>query len=50
MKLPLQITFRHMGRSEALETNIREHAAGLDQFCNQIMHCDVLVEEGHRRH
>lgn len=50
MKLPLKITFRHMKRSEALETNIREHAAGLDKFCSQIMHCDVILEEGQRRH
>lgn len=50
MKLPLQITFRHMDPSEALEANIREHAAELDQFCDEIMHCDVVVEESHRRH
>ncbi len=31
MKLPV-ITYRHMKRSKALEDNIREHAAGLEQF------------------
>jgi ribosome-associated translation inhibitor RaiA/cold shock CspA family protein len=46
----MQITFRHMKRSKALETNIREHAAGLERFCSQIMHCDVMIEENHRRH
>lgn len=50
MKLPLQITFRHMDHSNALEANIREHAAELDQYCDRIMHCDVVVEEAHRRH
>lgn len=50
MKLPLQITFRHMDHSNALEANIREHAAELEQFSGQIMHCHVVVEEDHKRH
>lgn len=50
MKLPLKVTFRHMDRSDALEQYIRERAEGLDQFADQIMHCEVVVEEDHRRH
>ncbi len=50
MKLPLQVTFRNMDRSDALEANIREHAEKLDQFYDRIMRCDVVVEEAHRRH
>ncbi len=50
MQLPLQITFRHMETSEALENNIREHAADLDQFFGNIMSCRVVVESSHKHH
>ena len=50
MKLPIRISFRHLDRSDALETYIRERADELDQFYDQIMHCEVIVEEDHRRH
>ncbi len=50
MQLPLQITFRHLEASEALENNIREHAAELDQFFDQIMSCRVVVESSHKHH
>ncbi len=48
MKLPLQITFRHMERSEALETDIQERAGKLDQYCDQIMACRVVVDRPHQ--
>ncbi len=48
MKLPLQITARHMSLSEAAETTIREKVAKLDTFCERIMGCRVLVEAPHR--
>ncbi len=51
MKLPLQITFRHMDPSEALETRIRTLAARLDKFSAQIMRCRVIVEPAtHHQH
>ena len=50
MKLPLQITFRHMERSNILEADIRERAEKLDEFCNQIMACRVRVEAPHQHH
>ncbi len=50
MKLPLQITFRHMERSDALEQDIRDKAEKLDQFCDQIMSCRVVVEQPHQHH
>ncbi len=50
MKLPLQITFRDMPSSEAVETRIREKAAKLDEFYDRIMSCRVVVEAPHRRH
>jgi ribosomal subunit interface protein len=47
MQLPLQITFRHMDRSEAVEAKIREKAEKLDQFYDSIMSCRVVVEPAH---
>lgn len=50
MQLPLQISFRGMERSEAIETRIRERAAELDQYYDRITSCRVVVESPHRRH
>ncbi len=48
MKLPLQITFRHMEKSEAAEANIREHCDKLEQFHDNIMSCQVVVDQQSR--
>jgi len=50
MKLPLQITFRNLDPSEAMETQIRKKAEKLDQVCDDIMSCRVMVEAQHRHH
>jgi len=50
MQLPLQITFRNVPPSEAVETRIRQRAAELDQYYDRIMRCRVVVEAPHRRH
>jgi cold shock CspA family protein/ribosome-associated translation inhibitor RaiA len=44
MKLPLQITFRQIEPSAALEARIRELAARLEKFSAQITSCRVVVE------
>lgn len=44
MILPLQITFRHMDPSAALEERIRQLASRLDRFSEHIMRCHVIVE------
>ena len=44
MRLPLQITFRHMEPSPALEARIRQRADELDQFFDRITACRVVVE------
>ena len=44
MIIPLQITFRHMDPSAALEGRIRELAARLERFSEHIMRCRVIVE------
>lgn len=50
MELPLQITFRHMDASAALEARIRQRADELEQFFGRIIGCRVAVEQLNRRH
>lgn len=50
MKLPLQITFRNMDPSAAVEAEVREKADKLDQFFEHIMRCHVVVELHHKHH
>jgi ribosomal subunit interface protein len=50
MELPIQITFRGMPPSTAIEAKIRERAAKLEAFFDRITSCRVVVEEPHRRH
>jgi ribosomal subunit interface protein len=50
MQLPLQITFRGMDPSDAVEANVREHAEKLDRFHDRIMSCRVMVEARHQHH
>ena len=50
MKQPLQITFRDMPHSDALETHIREKAAKLDEFYEHIIGCHVVLEQPHGHH
>ncbi len=50
MIIPLQITWRDVDQSDALEKVLREKAAKLDQFCDSIVSCRVLVEASARHH
>jgi ribosomal subunit interface protein len=43
MLLPLQITFRHMDPSPAVEARVRELAARLDRFYESITSCRVVI-------
>ncbi|MBV6519027.1 MAG: 30S ribosomal protein S30 [Candidatus Brocadia sp.] len=44
MILPLQITSRNLELTEAIESNIREHAEKLDKYYSRITSCRVMVE------
>src|SRR5450759_1873033 len=50
MQLPIQITFRNLDRSDAIEAKIRERAEKLDKYHNGIMSCRVAVEAQHKHH
>lgn len=48
MQTPLQITFRDIEHSEALEAHIRDKAEKLETFFEPIMSCRVVVEMPHQ--
>lgn len=48
MILPLQIAYRNMKPSEAVDTRIREEVTKLETFYSGIIHCRVMVEIPHR--
>ncbi|HSB11538.1 MAG TPA: HPF/RaiA family ribosome-associated protein [Blastocatellia bacterium] len=48
MILPVQVSFRNMPRSDAIEAMVREEAAHLDRYYNHIMGCRVMIEVPHR--
>ena len=48
MQIPLQISFRNMDPSPAVEARIREKAAKLERFHDRIIGCTVVVEAPHR--
>ncbi len=50
MKLPLQIVFRNLGPSEAIEAKVRERAEKLEKYYEHIMSCRVVVELLHHHH
>ena len=50
MTIPVQITFRHMETSPAVETRVRELADHLGVFSDRIQTCRVVVDSPHRHH
>ena len=48
MTSPVQITFRHMETSAAVETRVRELANHLGNFSDRIQGCRVVVDSPHR--
>ena len=51
MQIPLQITFRGIERSTALEEAVREKAAKLEQVFHGLISCRVVIEQaGQHKH
>jgi cold shock CspA family protein len=50
MKLPLEISFQGVPRSDAIEAAVKRHASKLDEFHGGIMRCrvSVILEEKHK--
>jgi len=47
MQRPLQITFRNMKPSEAVEARIKQDVAKLEKSCDTLLGCRVVVEAPH---
>ena len=50
MQSPLNISFRNMDPSVAIETRVREKAEKLERLYDRIISCEVVVEAPHRNH
>ncbi len=50
MRTELQVTFRGIPHSDAVEAKIRERASRLDRFYQNITGCHVVVESPHNHH
>jgi ribosomal subunit interface protein len=50
MQIPLQVSFRNMDSSPAVEADVRDKAARLERFHERITSCRVVVEAPHRHH
>jgi ribosome-associated translation inhibitor RaiA len=50
MPVPVEISFRHLAASEAMEQRIRALAARLEHFSPHLLGCQVIVEEPHQHH
>jgi ribosome-associated translation inhibitor RaiA len=48
--IPVQITFRHMETSAAVEMRVRDLANHLGVFSDRIQTCKVVVDSPHRHH
>jgi cold shock CspA family protein len=46
--IPTQVTFRGLAHSDALESDVLERVAWLEQFYTDIVRCRVIVELPHR--
>lgn len=49
-RVPVEVTFRNLEPSPAIETLVRQKAAKLAQFASRLMRCRVVVALPNRRH
>lgn len=50
MQIPVDITYKEIGRTEALDRRIHEWVEKLERVFDRITRCEVLVETPHRHH
>ncbi len=48
MQIPPEITYRNLDKTEAIDSLIREKIAKLEQFCDYMNSCRVVVEQAHK--
>ncbi len=49
MKVPIEITYLEMKRSDNIDGLVRRQAAKLEKFCNHISSCRVAISKPHVR-
>lgn len=49
MLIPVEVSFRHMNHSDAVEEAVRRRAEKLDRFHPRLTSCRVVVEAANRR-
>ncbi len=47
MQIPLDVTYRNVNKTDALETLIRDKVDKLEEVCDHIMSCHIAVEKVH---
>lgn len=50
MQIPVEVTFKEIDRSAAVEARIGELVAKLERVYDRVISCDVMVETPHRHH
>jgi cold shock CspA family protein/ribosome-associated translation inhibitor RaiA len=50
MRLPITISFKNMKPSPWLEQEVRNRVEKLDEFCDEIMRCRVVIDIPHKHH
>lgn len=50
MQIPVEITFRDIERSEAVEARVHDWVEKLERVFDRIVRCEVAIEHPHRHH
>ena len=50
MQQAIQITFRNLDHSDAIESAVREKANKLEEFFDHIISCHAVIESPHKHH
>jgi cold shock CspA family protein/ribosome-associated translation inhibitor RaiA len=48
MQIPVDITFKELGKSDAVEARIRDWVSKLERVFDRIVRCEVMIETPHR--
>lgn len=50
MDVPLEISIRHIHKTEAIESLVRKKAEKLEQMCNHLVSCHVAIDKLQQHH
>ena len=50
MQIPVEVTYKEMEASDALNLRIQEGVAKLERVYDRITRCEVMIETPHRHH